>query len=178
MRMSFLDGFQILSRRTAGTSESHRFLFLLCNVLMTVQLIFVSCYAEDSVVLSLDNIEWGERAGGNGFPEGLQTYRFSEDEETGGISYYARFPAGSYYKSHWHTYDEVAILLKGSLKFVIDNVTHEVQTGTYFSIPGGHAHEWDMREQTEDIILLVQRKGPPDFHFVEQGQMNRAASSI
>ena len=167
MHTFFLDSFQILSRRKALIPGIHRFLPLLCIFFMALQLTLVRCYGEDSVVLNLDNIEWGERSGGNGFPVGLQTFRFAEDEETGGISYYARFPAGSYYKSHWHTYDEVAILLKGKLKFVIDNVTHEVQAGAYFSIPGGHAHEWDMREQTEDIILLVQRKGPPDFHFVE-----------
>ena len=158
---------QIWSQRKTSIRNLPRFLFFPCSALLVVYMTLVSCFGEDSVVLSLSDIEWGERGGGNGFPEGLQTYRFAEDKETGGVSYYARFPAGSYYRSHWHTHDEIALLVEGRLTFVIDNVSREVEAGTYFFIPGGHAHEWDMREQKEDIILLVQRKGPPDFHFAE-----------
>lgn len=167
MRTLFSYRLQIWFRRERSIRDSRRFLSVFCRVLLVIYLSLVSCYGEDSVVLSLSDIDWGERGGGNGFPEGLQTYRFAEDKETGGISYYARFPAGSYYRSHWHTHDEIALLVEGRLRFVIDNVSREVEAGTYFFIPGGHAHEWDMRGQTEDIILLVQRKGPPDFHFVE-----------
>ena len=167
MQILFNNSLQIWCRRIASIRDSRRFLFVFCNVLVVVYFTLASCFGQDSVVLSLSDIEWGERGGGNGFPEGLQTYRFAQDKETGGISYYARFPAGSYYRSHWHTHDEIALLVKGRLRFVIDAVSSEVAAGTYFFIPGGHVHEWDMREQTEDIILLVQRKGPPDFHFAE-----------
>ena len=56
-----------------------------------------------SLAMNLDEVEWGPSGGGNGTPLGLRTSRQGIDPETGGITYYAMFPAGTHFDLHWHT---------------------------------------------------------------------------
>ena len=57
----------------------------------------------------------GHARGGNGFPVGVRTARQGVDPDTGGITYYAMFPAGSHFDLHWHSHDEYVVVVAGEL---------------------------------------------------------------
>ena len=118
------------------------------------------------LAINLDEVEWGPPAGGNGSPLGLRTSRQGIDPETGGITYYAMFPAGSHFDLHWHSYDEHVVVVKGQVTIVLGEEAHDLKTGSYVIIPGKLNHSWDVPADGE-VIILVRRVGPADFHFVE-----------
>jgi hypothetical protein len=67
--------------------------------------------AEDEtapLAINLDELQWGPQRGGNGLPLGLRTARQGVDPITGGVTYFAMFPAGTHFDLHWHTHDEMA----------------------------------------------------------------------
>lgn len=121
---------------------------------------------EEPLVVNLDDLEWGPAGGGNGVPLGTQTARQGVDAETGGITYYAKFPAGTHFDLHWHTYPEYVAVLSGQVTIELGGVSHLVRTGSYIVIPGKMNHFWDVPEEG-DVVILVRRGGPADFHFVE-----------
>ena len=135
--------------------------FLACSHL-------VASAAEDrtpSQAVNLDDIAWGPAGGGDGFPEGVRTALQQFDLATGGITYYALFPAGSKFDLHWHTHNEFVVVAKGLLQLVLGDETHLLKTGAYIVIPGSINHEWSVPD-SGDAIILVRRAGPADFHFV------------
>ena len=117
--------------------------------------------------VNLDEIEWGPPGGGNGSPLGLRTARQGLDPVTGGVTYYAMFPAGTHFDLHWHSHDEFVVVVQGSVVFQLGMQTHELRAGAYVAIPGGMHHSWDVPDSGE-VIILVRRAGPADFHFVTQ----------
>ena len=117
--------------------------------------------------VNLGDLEWGPPAGGNGSPLGLRTARQGVDPVTGGVTYYAMFPAGTHFDLHWHTHDEFVVVVSGSVVFTLGEGTHELQAGAYVVIPGGMNHSWDVPESGE-VIILVRRAGPADFNYVDQ----------
>ncbi|HAS49692.1 MAG TPA: hypothetical protein DCS33_10490, partial [Gammaproteobacteria bacterium] len=80
----------------------------------------------DALAIALDDIQWGAPGGGNGFPVGVQSARQGTDSVTGGITYYAKFPAGSHFDMHWHTHDEFVVVVQGSVTIVLGNQSHSV----------------------------------------------------
>jgi mannose-6-phosphate isomerase-like protein (cupin superfamily) len=120
----------------------------------------------DAFVTDLDTVEWGEPGGGNGFPVGVQTVRLGLDAVTGGITYYARFPAGSHFDLHWHTHDEYVAVLQGNVVIVLGAETYTLTAGSYVVIPGAMNHSWDVPPEA-DVVILVRRGGPADFNFVK-----------
>ena len=81
-------------------------------LLLTAVLIELTLYNKNNVVaqevsppmaIDLDAIEWGPPGGGNGTPLGLRTARMGVDPVSGGVTYYAMFPAGTHFDTHWHT---------------------------------------------------------------------------
>lgn len=131
--------------------------------------------AEDSPVskyeplaIPLADIQWGEPGGGNGFPVGVQSARQGTDPVTGGITYYAKFPAGSHFDMHWHTHDEFVVVVQGSVTIVLGDQSHSVATGSYIIIPGKLNHSWDVPAGGEDAVIVVRRGGPADFNFVDK----------
>jgi quercetin dioxygenase-like cupin family protein len=124
---------------------------------------------EQPFVADLENVEWGPPAGGDGFPLGLQTVRLGIDEKTLGVTYYAKFPAGSHFDLHWHTHHEYVAVVKGEVELQLGTEIHRLKTGSYIVIPGGVNHYWDVPESA-DVVILVRRAGPADFHFVEASQ--------
>jgi len=117
------------------------------------------------LVVSHEEVEWGPPGGGNGFPVGVRTARLGIDPDTGGITYYAKFPAGSHFDLHWHTHNEYVVVVAGKVTIVLGEQSHSLATGSYIVIPGKMNHSWDV-PPGEDAVILVRRSGPADFHFV------------
>lgn len=117
--------------------------------------------------VDLDKVEWGPPGGGNGTPLGLRTARMGVDPVSGGLTYYALFPAGTHFDTHWHSYDEHVVVVKGELTIVLGDVRHDLKVGSYVLIPGKLNHSWNIPAGESEAVILVSRRGPADFHFVE-----------
>ncbi len=143
-------------------------IYLLSGYLMTL-LSFNASATEEHIIdkiVNLDDVAWGPARGGDGFPIGVRTAQLQIDPSTGGITYYALFPAGSTFDLHWHTHDEFVVVARGVLQIVLGDEAHTVKAGGYIVIPGSVIHQWSVQENAEDAIILVRRAGPADFHFV------------
>lgn len=124
--------------------------------------------ATQPLALNLDKVEWGPPGGGNGSPVGVRTARQGIDPETGGITYYAMFPAGSHFDTHWHTYDEHVVVVKGEVTIVLGDEATDLTVGSYVVIPGKLNHSWDVPAGGSEAVIVVRRVGPADFHFVQE----------
>ena len=122
----------------------------------------------DPVAIPLADIQWGPPGGGNGAPVGVQTAQQGTDSATGGITYYAKFPAGSHCGTHWHTHDEFVVVVQGTVTIVLGEESYSVSTGSYIVIPGKLNHSWDVPVGGEDAVIVVRRAGPADFHFLDR----------
>lgn len=125
--------------------------------------------AEDETLplaINLDDVQWGRVGGGNGSPLGLRTARQGIDPGTGGVTYYAMFPAGTHFDLHWHTHDEFVSVQKGSVVLELGDETFTLNAGAYIVIPGKMNHSWDVPEQGE-VVILVRRAGPADRTYVK-----------
>ncbi len=141
---------------------------LLVSPVLSVSQSTVTQFRVDPLVIELDAIRWGQPGGGNGVPIGVQTSRQGTDPETGGITYYAKFPAGSHFDLHWHTHDEFVVVVSGELTIVLGDESHDLSVGSYIVIPGKLNHSWDVPVAGEYAIILVRRAGPADFNFVDK----------
>ena len=139
---------------------------LIANTALHAEESPISKYAP--LAISLSDIQWGQAGGGNGFPVGVQSARQGTDPVTGGITYYAKFPAGSHFDMHWHTHDEFVVVVQGSVTIVLGEESHAVSAGSYIVIPGKLNHSWDVPEGAEDAVIVVRRGGPADFHFLDR----------
>jgi len=119
-----------------------------------------------ALAINLSELDWGEPGGGNGVPLGTRTARQGVDPVTGGITYFALFPAGTRFDRHWHTHDEFVSVQQGSVTLFLGDEEHHLQAGAYVVIPGGMEHVWEIPDDG-DVIILVRRAGLADFHFVE-----------
>lgn len=122
----------------------------------------------DPLALPLADVQWGPPGGGNGAPLGVQTARQGIDPVTGGITYYAKFPAGSHFDMHWHTHDEFVVVVQGTVTIVLGEESHVVSTGSYIVILGKLNHSWDVPAGGEDAIIVVRRGGPADFNYIDR----------
>ena len=121
----------------------------------------------EPLAIDLKDVPWGAPGGGNGFPVGVRTARQGVDPDTGGITYYAMFPAGSHFDLHWHSHDEFVVVVAGELSIQLGEQTHSLSVGSYVVIPGELPHSWTVPAGETDAVILVRRAGPADFHFVE-----------
>ena len=113
-----------------------------------------------------ETADWGPPSDRPGFPPGLRNAPIATDPDTGGPTYLARFPAGSRFAMHWHTFTETVVVLEGSVDITLDGVTQTATAGSYIIIPGESHHTWQV-PSNQDVVLLARRDGPADFHFVE-----------
>ena len=123
--------------------------------------------ATEPLAIELGDVLWGAPGGGNGFPVGVRTALQDVDPDTGGITYYAMFPAGSHFDLHWHSHDEYVVVVAGELTIQLGEQTHSLSVGSYVIIPGELPHSWTVPAGEADAVILVRRAGPADFHFVE-----------
>ena len=121
---------------------------------------------EAPLVMNWRSAEWGPPSNRPRYPAGLRNAPISTDPETGGVTYLARFPAGSRFDMHWHTHTETVVVLEGAVDIILDGTRHTATEGSYVIIPGTAQHEWRVHEDA-DVVLFARRDGPPDFHFVE-----------
>ena len=122
----------------------------------------------DPIALNFAELEWSPPGGGNGYPLGLRTSRVGVDPDTGGVTYYAMFPAGSHFDLHWHTHDEYVVVVAGEIRIRLGEEDYDLSVGSYIVIPGELNHSWTVPAGGEDAVILVRRAGPADFHFVAQ----------
>lgn len=122
--------------------------------------------ATQALAINLNEVSWGPPGGGNGVPVGTRTSRQGVDPNTGGITYFALFPAGTRFDRHWHTHDEFVSVQQGAVTLTLGDEQYELEAGAYVVIPGGMEHVWEIPEST-DVVILVRRAGPADFHFVK-----------
>ena len=123
--------------------------------------------ATEPLATDLNDVPWGAPGGGNGFPVGVRTARQGVDPDTGGITYYAMFPAGSHFDLHWHSHDEYVVVVSGELSIQLGEQTHSLSVGSYVVIPGELPHSWTVPAGEKDAVILVRRAGPADFYFVD-----------
>ena len=123
--------------------------------------------ATEPLATDLNDVPWGAPGGGNGFPVGVRTARQGVDPDTGGITYYAMFPAGSHFDQHWHSHDEYVVVVAGELFIQLGEQTHSLSVGSYVVIPGELPHSWTVPAGEKDAVILVRRAGPADFYFVD-----------
>lgn len=136
-------------------------------ILATILLVVPNYAATSELVANMEQLNWSQPGGGNGYPVGLQTSRIGVDPDTGGVTYYALFPAGSHFDLHWHTHDEYVVVVQGELTIRLGEEDHDLAVGSYVVIPGELNHSWTVPARGEDAIILVRRAGPADFHFVD-----------
>ena len=141
---------------------------LLVSSVLSVSQSTVTQFRVDPLVIELDEIRWGQPGGGNGGPSGDHPSRPGPLPAPGGITYYAKFPAGSHFDLHWHTHDEFVVVVSGELTIVLGDESHDLSVGSYIVIPGKLNHSWDVPVAGEDAIILVRRAGPADFNFVDK----------
>ena len=122
---------------------------------------------DEALVINLDEIEWGPPGNTPRFPQGVRTAQLGPDPDSGGPIYYAQFPAGSHFDLHWHSHTEYVAVLSGELTIVLGEETHALSPGSYIVIPARMNHSWDVPPGGEDSVILVRRRGPADFNFVE-----------
>ena len=122
---------------------------------------------DDPLVINLDDIEWGPPGNAPRFAQGTRTAQLGTDPDSGGPIYYAKFPAGSHFDLHWHTHTEYVAVLSGEVTLVLGEETHALSPGSYIVIPAGMNHSWDVPPR-DDSVILVRRRGPADFNFVER----------
>ncbi len=122
---------------------------------------------DEPLVLNLDEIEWGPPGNRPRFPQGSRTAQLGTDPDSGGPMYYAKFPAGSHFDLHWHTHTEFVVVVSGNVTFVLGEETHSLSPGSYVVIPARMNHSWDVPSGGEDSVILVRRRGPADFNFVD-----------
>ena len=118
------------------------------------------------LVLQWETADWGPPSDRPGFPAGLRNAAIATDPATGGPTYLARFPAGSEFAMHWHTYTETVVVLEGAVDIVMDGTRYTATAGSYVIIPEKAHHAWYTHADA-DAVLLARRDGPADFHFVE-----------
>jgi len=122
---------------------------------------------ESALVIDFRNADWGPPGTTPRFPLGVQTAQLGIDPDNGGPTYLARFPAGSHFDLHWHSNGEHVVVLQGSLTLVLGEDSHALSPGTYVVIPERMNHSWDVPAGGEDAVILVRRRGPADFNFVD-----------
>ena len=123
---------------------------------------------DDPLVINLEDIEWGPPGNTPRFAQGTQTAQLGTDPDSGGPIYYAKFPAGSHFDLHWHSHTEYVSVLSGNVTFVLGEETHSLSPGSYVVIPARMNHSWDVPSGGPDAVILVRRRGPADFNFVER----------
>lgn len=119
------------------------------------------------VAVNVADLQWGQAGDGSIAPAGTRTAFQGVDPSTGGVTYYAWFPAGGHFDLHWHSHDEFVTVVQGPVTIALGEQVHNLQTGAYVVIPGGLPHYWDV-PTSGDAIILVRRAGPADFHFVNR----------
>jgi len=122
---------------------------------------------DEALAINLEDVNWGPPGTRDRFPRGVRTAQLGIDPDTGGPSYYAKFPTGSHFDLHWHSHTEYVAVVQGEVTIVLGDKTHALATGSYVVIPGGMNHSWDVPAGGDDAVILVRRRGPADFHFVE-----------
>ncbi len=122
---------------------------------------------EAARVVGLSDVQWGPPGNTPRFPQGVRTSQLRVDPVSGGPTYLARFPAGSHFDLHWHTHAEYVVVLGGSGTIVLDGRSFPLALGSYVVIPSRAHHSWDVPAGGEELLILVRREGPADFHFVD-----------
>lgn len=122
---------------------------------------------EEPFVINFQDAEWGPPGNTPRFPQGVRTAQLGTDPDNGGPIYLALFPTGSHFDMHWHTAAEYVVVLQGAVTIVLGDETHALTPGSYVVIPERMAHSWDV-PAGEDAVILVRRRGPADFNFVDR----------
>lgn len=122
---------------------------------------------EHPAVIDVDAVAWGPPGYTPRFAQGTQTFQLGVDPDTGGPTYLARFPAGSHFDLHWHTHSEYVVVIEGEGTLVLGGETHSIGPGNYIVIPERMPHSWDVPDGQEALVILVRRRGPADFNFVD-----------
>jgi len=117
-------------------------------------------------VINFQDAEWGPPGNTPRFPQGVRTTQLGTDPDNGGPIYLALFPTGSHFDLHWHSAAEYVVVLQGEVTIVLGEETHGLTPGSYVVIPERMSHSWDV-PPGEDAVILVRRRGPADFNFVD-----------
>ena len=124
--------------------------------------------SEGPFVINVGDAEWGPPGSSPRFPRGVRTSQLGLDPDTGGPSYFSRFPPGSHFDLHWHTHAEYVVVLSGEGTILLGEESHALTGGSYIVIPARVNHAWDVPAGDTELVILVQRRGPADFNFVER----------
>ena len=116
-------------------------------------------------VINWKDAEFGPPGTGTRGPN-ARTSQLGLDPDNDGPSYFARFPPGAHFDLHWHTYAEYVAVLSGRGSITLGDETHPLRPGAYIVIPPRLNHAWDVPLGNEELVILVMRRGPADFNYV------------
>lgn len=117
---------------------------------------------------TLESAKWGlPYSGPEGYPKGARRAVLTTDPTTNGDTYFAHFPAGTKFESHWHSNGEYAVLLQGKVTHVTGAKRTPLKIGDYVAIPAKTNHGWET-DSASDAYLLIRRDGPMDVNFVKR----------
>ena len=98
-----------------------------------------------------------------GAPTGVMVWPVAGDGKTGPSLTYAKWPAGLAFPAHWHSFAETAVIITGTLAFVIDGKPYELSAGSAVTFPAKQVHRGTCKDGP--CILLIRRTGATDYHF-------------
>ena len=122
--------------------------------------------AEEARVINWQDAAYGPRGTSTQGPN-ARTFQLGLDPDNDGPSYFARFPPGAHFDLHWHTHAEYAVVLSGEGTILLGEETHELRPGSYIVIPARMNHAWDVPPGDTELVILVRRRGPADFNYVD-----------
>ena len=122
--------------------------------------------AEEARVINWQDAAYGPRGTSTQGPN-ARTFQLGLDPDNDGPSYFARFPPGAHFDLHWHTHAEYAVVLSGEGTILLGEETHELRPGSYIVIPARVNHAWDVPPGDTEFVILVRRRGPADFNYVD-----------
>lgn len=120
----------------------------------------------DPLVMHWRAADWGPSTNIPGFPAGRRNAPIATDPQTGGPTYFSRFPAGSEFAMHWHTYTETLVVLEGSVDVTLDGKLYTADAGSYIILPARMPHGYKVPSNA-DVVLLARRDGPADYFFLD-----------
>ena len=107
---------------------------------------------DSMIVKNLQNLQWQPK---KTLPPGAMSAIVYGDPTKGNYDFYGKFPKNYTVPSHWHTFDCMVIILKGSMtikKRVQNFADTTIEQGGFFTLPGKMRY---VAYCSEECIFLV-----------------------
>ena len=115
---------------------------------------------DSMIVKNLQNLQWQPK---KTLPPGAMSAIVYGDPIKGNYDFYAKFPKNYTVPTHWHTFDCMVIILKGSMTIKRDKFPDTtIDQGGFFTLPGKMRY---VAYCSEECIFLVHGLNPFDIFY-------------